>query len=79
MSRSGRRRWCVGAWLLSLLALAALGERLAHTGLALKVEAEDASLIASYGHADLGTTRIDALLTREARPVRVGSPDSGRT
>lgn len=70
MSRSGRRRWCVGAWLLSLLALAAWGERLAHTGLALRVEAEDASLIASYGHADLGTTRIDALPAREARPAR---------
>ena len=70
MSPLDRRHWRLGAWLLSLSCLVAWAERLSHTGLALRIQAEDGSLIANHGHANLGTSRIDAQLAREERPLR---------
>lgn len=55
---------------LSLLALVARGERLAHTGLALQVREAGGRPVASFGHASPDAFRINALLAREPRRLR---------
>ena len=55
---------------LSLLALAAWGERVARTGLTLQVREAGSGVIASYAHANLDPFRIHALLAREPRALR---------
>jgi len=64
------KRLLLAACGLSLLALAAWGERLARTGLALQVREADALLIASYDHAGIDAFRINAILALEPRRVR---------
>lgn len=58
------------AWGLSLLTLAAWGERLGSTGLGLQVREADGRMVASFAHANLDAFRVNALLAREPRALR---------